>query len=155
RNGVVAKSLDTACHLRTARIETQDRGDDRIKTLRLGGDARVWTSSVAEAVIAAARVEKSVVGIARVCRRLELERSHWMRQIGDDVSLAQQLTLRSFENIGGGIRGVPFRDDVVVRHIFQSIPRRNEVGCLRIARPALRVNGVKQSVLHKLGMKHE
>ena len=60
-------------HRRTARIDAQDRGDDRVEPLRLAGIVRVRSAAVAEPEIAAARVEQAVVGRARLRRRVELD----------------------------------------------------------------------------------
>ena len=76
-----------------------------------------------------------------------------MRQVGDHVSLAQELASGARKDVGGRIRRVPLRDDVVVGHVLQPEPRRDEVGRLRIARPALRVHGIEQAIARELRMK--
>ena len=61
RNRVVAEAFRAAGDRRTARIEAQDGGHDRVEALRLAGCARVRSAAVAESVVAAAGVEQAVV----------------------------------------------------------------------------------------------
>src|SRR5262245_66560484 len=70
-NGVVAEPLHSAGRLRTARIEAQDGGHDRVEALRLTGRVRVRSAAVAESVIAPARVEQPVVRLAGFSGRIE------------------------------------------------------------------------------------
>ena len=104
-------------------------------------------------MIAAADVEQAVVLAPGLCRRVELDRAQGMRQVGDHVGRAQELTPGARKHVGGRIRRVPFRDDVVVGHVLQSVPGRDEVGRRRIARSMLRVHGVEQAVSRELRMK--
>ena len=78
-----------------------------------------------------------------------------MREVRDDVRLAKQLAPRALERVGRGVGGVPLGDDVVVGHVLQREPGRDEVGRLRIARAALGVHGVEQAVPRELRMKGE
>ena len=71
------------------------------------------------------------------------------------MGFAKQFSSCSRENVGGGIRRVPFRDDVVIGHVFQREAGRDEVGRLWIARPTLGMHGVEQAVSRKLRMKDE
>jgi hypothetical protein len=154
-NGVVAEPLLASSDLRAARIEPQDRGRDRVEPLRLAGGIRVRSSAIAESMIAAAGVHQSVIGIAGLRRRVEVNRSHGVGQILNDVSFAQQLSSCSREKVGGRIRGVPFRDDVVVGHILQREAGRDEVGSPGVVRPALGMHGVEQAIAREFGMKRE
>ena len=76
RNRIVPEPLLPSRDLRAAWVETQDRGGDRIEALRLAGGIRVRPPAVAESMIAAAGVEQSVIGIARLRARVEFNRSH-------------------------------------------------------------------------------
>ena len=104
-------------------------------------------------MIAAADVEQAIVFAPGLCRRVELDRAQGMRQVGDHVGRAQELTPGARKHIGGRIRRAPLRDDVVVGHVLQSVPGRDEVGLCRIARPALGVNRVELAVARELRMK--
>jgi hypothetical protein len=53
--------------------------------------------AIAEAVIAAAGIEQTVIRIARLRRRIEFHRAHRMRQVVDDMRLAQQLAPRALK----------------------------------------------------------
>ena len=106
-------------------------------------------------MIAAADVEQAVVLAPGLCRRVELDRAERMRQVGDNVGRAQQLTPGARKRVGGRIRRAPLRDDVVVGHVLQAVAGRNEVGLRRIARAVLRMHGVEQAVLRELRMEDE
>ena len=106
-------------------------------------------------MIAAADVEQAVVLVPGLGRRVELDRAQGMRQVGDHVGRAQELAPGARKHVGGGIRRAPLRDDVVVGHVLQSVPGRNEVGLRRIARPVLRMHGVEQAVSRELRMEDE
>src|SRR5258705_12540956 len=97
---------------RTARIDAQDGGDDRIEALRLKRIARVRSAAIAETVIAAAGVEQAVVLIAGLGCRVELDRAHRMGEGGDDVCFTQDLAPRAFESIGRSALRVPLGNDV-------------------------------------------
>src|SRR5258705_10382655 len=97
---------------RTARIDAQDGGDDRIEALRLKRIARVRSAAIAEAMIAAAGVEQAIVGMAGLCRGVELDRAHRMGEGGDDVWFTQDLAPRALESIGRRVRRVPLGNDV-------------------------------------------
>ena len=106
-------------------------------------------------MIAAAGVQQSVIGIARLRGRVEFNRSHRVGQVLHDVSFAKQLSSCSREHVSGGIGGVPFRDDVVIGHILQREAGRDEVRRPRIARPTLGMHGVEQAIPGEFRMKHE
>ena len=74
RDRVVPESFHPLRHRRTARIEPQDRGDDRVETLRLSRIVGIRPAAVAESKVAAARVEQTVVFGARLGRRVEARR---------------------------------------------------------------------------------
>src|SRR5881394_1712485 len=76
RNRVVSKALHAAGNLWTAGVETEDRGDDRIESLRLCGVARIRSAAVAEPVVAAAGVQQAVVRISGLGGRIELHGAH-------------------------------------------------------------------------------
>ena len=59
------------------------------------------------------------------------------------------------ERVRRRVGRVPLGDHVVIRHVGRRVAGRNEVGLLRIARSALRVHGVEQSVARELGVKGE
>ena len=106
-------------------------------------------------MIAAAGVEQTVIRIARLRRRVELDRAHRVSEVVDDVRLTKQLAPRARERVGRRVGRVPFRDDVVVRHIGRREPGRNEVGRLRVAWSALGMHRVEQAVRRELRMKGE
>src|SRR5262245_4728705 len=114
RDGVIAQALRSAGDSWTARIETEYRCHDRVEPLRLAGGVRIRSAAVAEPVIAAAGVEQAVVGIARLRRRVELDRSHRVGQVLDDVSFAEEFSPSAVEDVRRGVRGVTFGDDVVI-----------------------------------------
>ena len=155
RNGVVPKPLRALRHRGTARIETEDRGHDGVEALRLAGGVRVRSPAVAEAVIAPAGVQQSVVRIAGLRRGVELHRAHRVRQVRDDVRFAKQFASGPLERGGRRVGGVPLRDHVVVGHVFQGKAGRDEVGRPGIPRGSLAVHGVEESVSCELRMKDE
>src|SRR5919108_2388883 len=71
-NRVVAQALRTVRLARAARIDAQDRRDHRIQALRGARIVGVRAPAVAEAEIAAARVEQAVVRRAGARGRIEL-----------------------------------------------------------------------------------
>ncbi len=125
------------------------------KTLCLRGIARVRSAAVAESMIAAADVEQAVVLAPGLGRRVELDRAERMRQVGDHVGGAQELTSCARKHVGGRIRRAPLRDDVVVGHVLQAVAGWNEVGLRRVVRAVLRMHGVEQAVLRELRMEDE
>jgi hypothetical protein len=127
RNRVVAEALHAACHFGTARIETQDRGHDRVEALRLAGGARIRSAAVAESVIAAAGVEQSVIRITRLRRRIEFHRAHRVRQILNDVRFSKKLASRPLEHIRRRVGRMPLSDDVVVGDVLQRKAGRDVV----------------------------
>src|SRR5262249_43029986 len=133
--------------------ETQDGGHDRIQPLRLARIARVGPAAIAESMIATARVKQPVIGIAGLGRWIELDCTHRMRQVGDNMRLAKQLAPCTLKCVGGGIGRVPFSNDVVIGDVLQAVADRNEVGFLWIAGPALSVHSIEEAVLRKFGMK--
>jgi hypothetical protein len=78
-----------------------------------------------------------------------------MRKVRYHVGRTQELTSGARKHVGGGIRRVPLREDVVVGHVLQSVPGRNEIGLRRVVRPVLRVHRVEQAVPRELRMKDE
>ncbi len=142
-------------HRRTARIDAQNGGDDRIEPLRLRGIAGVRSAAVAESEIAAAGVEQAVIGIAGFRGRVEFDRAHGMGQVRDDVGLAQEFAPRALERVGRRVGRVPLRDDVVIGHVLQAVADRDEVGCFRIPRPVLAMHGVEQAVRREFRVKDE
>ena len=116
-NRVVAESLRASGHRRTARVDPQNGADHRVEPLGLAGIARVRSAAVAEPQVAAARVEQAVIGRAGLRRRVELDVAERMREIGDDVRHAEQLTPGALEGVRSGVGGVPLGDDVVVGHV--------------------------------------
>ena len=106
-------------------------------------------------MVAATGVQQSVVGIARLRRRVEFDRSHGVGQVLHDVSFAKQLSSCPREHASGGIGRVPFRDDVVIGHVLQREARRDEVRRPGIARSTLGMHGVEQAIPGELRMKHE
>ena len=104
-------------------------------------------------MIAAADVEQAVVDAPGLGRRVELDRAQGMRQVGDHVGGTQELASGARKHVGGRIRRAPFRDDVVVGHVLQPVPGRDEVGRRRIARPMLRMHGVEEAISRELRMK--
>ena len=106
-------------------------------------------------MIAAARVKQSVVGIAGLRGWVEFNRPYRMREICDDVGFTKEFSPCSLENVGSRVGCMPLRDDVVVGHVFQREPGRDEVGRLGIAGTALSVHCVEQAVSRELRMKDE
>src|SRR5580765_3936160 len=88
RDRVVPEPLGASRRRRAARIDPQDRGDDRIESLGLAGIVRVRPPAVAEGEVADAHVKQAVVGGARLRCRVEFDVADRMKQVGDDVSHA-------------------------------------------------------------------
>ena len=153
-NGVVSEPLCAARHRRAARIDSQNRADERIEPLQLPGVSRVRSRTVAEADVAAARVDQAIVAITRRGARVELEMAERMRRAVDHMGDPQQLTPGALERVGGGIRRVPLGDDVVVGHVRRRESWRDEVRG-DVARRALHVHGVQQTALRKLRVEGE
>src|SRR5438094_4479840 len=72
RNSVITEALDAVRDRGAARIEAQDGGHDRIQPLRLARVACVGPAAIAEAMIAAARVAQTVIGVAGLGRWIDL-----------------------------------------------------------------------------------
>ena len=119
------------------------------------GIVRVRAAAVAEAVIAAARIEQTVVGRSWLRGRIETHEAHRVRQVHHDVRPAIELAPGPFEHVRGGILRPPLGDHVVVRDVLHRVARRNEVERRRVAHRALAVHGVKEAVLRELGMEVE
>ena len=155
RNRVVAEPFGSFGHRRAARIDPQDRGDDRIEALGLAGIVRVRPPAVAEREVADADVEQAVVGGARLRGRVEFDVADRMKQVGDDVSDAKDLPPRPLEGVRRRVGGVPFRDDVVEGHVRFRESRRDEVGARGVPHHALGVGRVEQSVPREVRMEIE
>jgi hypothetical protein len=140
---------------RAARIDAQNCRHQRIEPLRLIRVARIRAATVAEAEVAAARIEQSVIGSPGPRRGVEADVTERMARIGHDMRYTQQLAARARERAGRGVSGMPLRDDVVIGHVRWAEPRRNEIRRGRIARGTLEVHGVKQTVARELGMEIE
>ena len=78
-----------------------------------------------------------------------------MRQVRDDLRDAQQLASGPVERIRGGVRGVPLRDHVVMRHIGPRETRRDEIRHGGVVLRALAVHRVEESVPRKLRVERE
>src|SRR5690606_1444152 len=97
RYRVVADALDAARLRGAPRVDAQDRRDDGIEPLRRRRVVRVRPAAVAEAEVAAARVQEAVVVIARRGRRIEADEAERMRRVRHDVRDTQQLPMAPFE----------------------------------------------------------
>ena len=76
-----------------------------------------------------------------------------MNQVGHHVGSAQELTSGACKHAGGRIRCAPLHEDVVVGHVLQAVPGRDEVGRRGIAGRMLGMRGVEQAVSRELRMK--
>jgi hypothetical protein len=71
------------------------------------------------------------------------------------VSGTEKFAPRPLEDIGGGIGGVPFGDDVVIGNVFQPVADGDEVGSFRISRAGLGVDRVEEAVGGEFRVKDE
>src|SRR5207253_2569134 len=115
----------------------------------------VRTAAVAEAQVAAARIEQPVVGRAGSRRRIELDRAERMTRELHHVPVAQELAPRPRERARLRIRRVPLRENVVVRDVARPEARRNEVELRGIPGGALEMRAVPQAVAREVGMERE
>jgi hypothetical protein len=85
RDRVIAEPLRTTGFARAARIDAQDRRDHGIQPLRRARIVRVRAAAIAEAEVAAARVQQPVVRRARPRRGIELDVAERMARELHDV----------------------------------------------------------------------
>ena len=152
---VVAEPLGAARRRRAARIEPENRADERVEPLRLARVIGIGAAAVAEPEIAAARVEQAVIAVARLRGRIEFEVAVRVGQVGDHLADAKQLAPGAGERVRGRVGRVPFGDHVVIVHVRPCVSGRNEARRRRVAGRALAVHGIEQPVAGKFGMEDE
>jgi hypothetical protein len=150
RDRIVAEPFHAARLARAARVDAQDRRDQGVQALRRTRVVRVWPAAIAEAEIAAARIQQPVVGRPRPRGRIELDGAQRMARELHDVRNAQELAPRSRERARLRIGGVPLREDVVKRGVARPVAGRNEIGPRGISRGILEMHAVPEAVAREI-----
>ena len=155
RNRIVTEPLFTAGLGRTARVNAKYGADDGVKTLQLSRVDGIRSSAVTEAQVAAAGIQKAVVFLSRIGRRVESNVPERVKEPVDHVGHPQQFPPGTVEYTGRRIVGAPLGDDVVIGHVIGPEAWRNEIRIGIVAGRVLAMNGVEEPVAGKFRMKPE